>query len=156
DPQMGVQKRPVTSEICNIYQNRQKGVSPKRVLGDLPEVKLVGSRGETRIWFYQASDGAIELFDAPGFRPTTHEMLTPVTNKNSNEVWGKITAGVEQQRRKIELWLVRDGEVGSQCLAGLVSEITNVTFVGVAEGVDPVILAHGNGCYCGSIRYCRR
>lgn len=156
DPQLGQEKLPVTSEICSIHQNQLRGVTTKRILGNLSDVKLVGSRSETRVWFYETTEGTIELFDSPGFHPKTHALLTPVQASNEREIKERISAALDQQRKKIELWLVRDGQASSKCVANLGSQITTLEYVALAKGHDPALLIQGDGCYCGSITYCRR
>jgi hypothetical protein len=85
DPATGRECRPVTVEIAERLTAYQQGRRPARVQTDAP-VFFDLRTGNPVIWFYQASDGTIELFDLMGFHPETGDELLPIT-KQVVELW---------------------------------------------------------------------
>jgi hypothetical protein len=153
DPILGAEKRPVTPEICEFFSKQKNGTRSKWITGYLPSVKLIGSQGETRVWYHNGSDDTIELFDGPGFDPITRESLAPVTTRNQADVKKVIELTQNQQQKQISFWLVRDGQT-SNCKPPL-GDINYVEHINLRDGSEPALLARGTDCYCGGITFCR-
>jgi hypothetical protein len=85
DPATGRECRPVKPELIERLKAYQAGKRPQRVT-DLNPVFFDPRSGEPIVWYYQAKDGSIEIFDLMGFEPDTGEELLPVT-KEIADAW---------------------------------------------------------------------
>ncbi len=92
DPATGRECRPVKPELIERLKAYEAGKRPQRIT-DLDPVFFDPRSGEPIVWYYQAKDGRIEIFDLMGFHPDTGEELLPVT-KEIAEAWR------EQKRRR--------------------------------------------------------
>jgi hypothetical protein len=92
DPKYGIPLKPV-----------DPGVIRSETLKERPPQKIDGATkyfdfatGDPLCWYYEGSDGVVELFDQPGFHPRYHESLTPVTP----EIVKKYEKQLEETKRK--------------------------------------------------------
>lgn len=85
DPATGRECRPVKPELIERLKAYEGGKRPQRI-SDLNPVFFDPRSGESIVWYYEAKDGSIEIFDLMGFEPDTGEELLPVT-KGIAEAW---------------------------------------------------------------------
>ncbi len=120
----------------------------------MSSVKLVGSQGEPRVWYYESGDGIVDLYDGPGVHPQTRELLLPITKRNEADLRKSIERMQDNLKKQIGFWIVRDGQLGD-CKPPYLGEINYVESIDLTGDGVPALLARGSGCYCGGITYCR-
>jgi hypothetical protein len=106
DTVRGVEKHPVTAEVCSNYARQKNGAAPHRITTNVRQIAFFDANsGRAQIWYSKSPDGSYELFDSRGFNPSTGEMLQPVTK----EILADITARAakaekdsEDARKRIE------------------------------------------------------
>jgi hypothetical protein len=125
DSETGRQCRLLTPELVERLREYEKGKRAKRITNGSPTFFDARS-GEPLVWYYQRTNGTIELFDLMGFHPDTGEELIPVTKeivanwKGQREQAGRISKGVDPQGYPFfnsntgqpQVWYIRnsDGE----------------------------------------------
>lgn len=93
DPDTGLERKPVTPEQ-KPYLDRVKRGAMNRV--DPNTFELFSKvNGAPTAWYYRAPNGAIEVFDAPGFHPTTSEALQAMTAEVAAELKKSANPGVD-------------------------------------------------------------
>jgi hypothetical protein len=56
--------------------------APRRITANVSTIEFFDPiSGRPRVWYYKASDGSYELFDARGFHPGSSEPLIPATKE---------------------------------------------------------------------------
>jgi hypothetical protein len=99
DPATGRECKPVKPEMVERLRDYQAGKRPQKVIAENP-VFFDPRSSEPIVWYYQAKDGTIEIFDLMGFHPDTGEELLPIT-RDTAELWKK--QQIEKARRIPEL-----------------------------------------------------
>lgn len=80
DSSLGVQKRPVTNQICRILEAQKRGIRPRAIAGNAENVNFFDEvTGQPRVWYAKTTDGRIDLFDAEGTHPSLGIPLLPIT-----------------------------------------------------------------------------
>lgn len=91
DPQTSQLLKPVTAEIVGEAQAAAERVAsdvaaqrskrdPRRISVDPAQVDYFDrASGDPKVWYSESVDGTINLFDSPGFDPSTGEALSPIT-----------------------------------------------------------------------------
>ncbi|MFZ1964920.1 MAG: cell envelope integrity protein TolA [Roseiarcus sp.] len=103
DAATGAQKTLVTSQICNAFQRQKKNDRPRRITVDARQVEFFDpTTGRPRVWYSRTSEGAIELFDSPGYDPVTSETLLPVSRDLVTEIINRL-ADEEAARKRAEV-----------------------------------------------------
>ena len=96
----GVQRKPVSEEVCRIADRQKRGLRPRRVTTDACQLEFFDpAGGGARIYFSQSVDGGVDLFDGPGVDPTTNEILRPATTDIAKSLCLDST---ERRRRRSE------------------------------------------------------
>lgn len=95
----GVERKPVTSDICQIADRQRSGTRPKGIpTGNLANIDFFDRAGGGALIFYsRGADGRVDLFDGPGVNPTTNMILAPVTADVVEEV--KKAVEIQEQQR---------------------------------------------------------
>lgn len=100
DPSTGLEKRPVTTQVCKIFEQQRNGVRAKQITGEVKTIQFFDPvSGEPRVWYHRSPLGKFDLFDREGFHPTTGELLVPVTRELAID----LTSKAEFQRSKSEI-----------------------------------------------------
>jgi hypothetical protein len=90
----GNKKQPVTKEICEIFDQQRLGLRPHPATADPRDIEFFDSvTGQPKIWFSEASDGTLALYDAPGFDPTSRQLLKPM----APELVTRLLLGAEER-----------------------------------------------------------
>ena len=140
DASLGVQKRPVTEQICRIRKAQKRGTRPHEITDDPRYVKFFDPvTGQPRIWYVKAPDGRIDLFDAEGTHPTLGEPLAPITKDIIQEALTRADAKQAEAERLARIERERaEAEVREKArrdlteLFGTASYPDDVVIVGVA------------------------
>jgi hypothetical protein len=95
----------VNADIVHRYEKQLEAVKKKQTLLETPPKRLTGTpqffnhtSGEPLCWYYEDVDGAIELYDKPGFHPRFREELRAITS----EVANKYEKQEEEKQRKAQ------------------------------------------------------
>lgn len=86
----GTKKLPVTREVCRAYEQQRRREVPQK-LGYEKAFELPGSS----VWFW-SSGTVLEVYDRPGLRPGTNDLLQTTTP----ELSAQLTAAVERIRKQ--------------------------------------------------------
>lgn len=77
--EFGIEKKPVTHEVCETYFRQQEGVRPHKITTDARTIEFFDPITQApRVW-YSKNGETISLFDASGFDPVTSQTVVPVT-----------------------------------------------------------------------------
>lgn len=91
---------PVTREMVARHRQRLRGTVPGRVvfssLAEFDRATFIGSDGQARIWAGTSVAGDRELFDGPGYHPSSGDPLVPVTPEFLRTERARL-AGLEQE-----------------------------------------------------------
>jgi hypothetical protein len=102
DTATGAEKRLVTSQVCAAFERQKKNDRPRRITVNARQVEFFDSTtARPRVWYSRASDGAIELFDSPGYHPITGDALLPASKDLVDEIMKRL-ADEEAARKRAE------------------------------------------------------
>jgi tetratricopeptide (TPR) repeat protein len=92
DPKYGILLKPVDPGVIRSETLRER--PPQKIEGATKYFDF--ATGDPLCWYYEGSDGVIELFDQPGFHPRYNEKLLPITA----EIVKKYEKQLEAQKKK--------------------------------------------------------
>jgi hypothetical protein len=124
----GVEKKPVTPQVCRIADLERRGIRPTKI-ADLSEAKFFdGVSGRPLVWYTIDTAGLIHLFNAEGFDPDSGALLQPVTEDIVVRARQQATeAAAEQQRIAAEAEAKRQRAAAAEAAQREVAELI-VTF----------------------------
>jgi hypothetical protein len=95
----GVAKKPVTTEICQIYEQQKKGGRAHQITSDPRKQEFFrADNGRPLVWYDVDAAGKVRLFDGPGFDPDTSDPLRPITK----QIVARVLADTKTQEEAAE------------------------------------------------------
>lgn len=83
----GVTKKVITEQICRDYLRQQGGNRPKLLTANSDQIEFFDSvTGAPKVWYDKSADGRLQLFDKPGFDPSSGEQLHKITREIVNSL----------------------------------------------------------------------
>jgi hypothetical protein len=111
DPETGIERRALTSQIAQIIEREKRGIRPRPVVGDVRSLTYFNATsGHPLIWFSLGGNGEYRLFDAEGFSPYDGSLLRPI----NEQIVARITEAANLSERETHLAEQRKIEAAEQ------------------------------------------
>ncbi len=149
----GVAKKPVTTEICQIFEFQKNGTRAHQLTGDPRNLEFFrADNGAARVWYDTAPDGTIRLFDGPGFDPDSSDPLHPVTKQIVAKLVNDLKTAdeaAEAARKQAEEQAEQEAKQEKEELAARCFSTAPCSLVLQSDGItEPVAVPPGkNTCF---------
>lgn len=117
DKKFRTEFKPVIPEIIASLENQKAGITPKKLEFDIHGDDLNGIEffstvdGSPKVFFYEAPDGSIELFNSAGIHPQYQEPLKAITPEAIARLKGSfkaVQAAAMENAKVVEHYLIKD------------------------------------------------
>ncbi len=87
DPDLAIQRRPLTPEVAKLLERQRKGTITSRIDANPRQITFFDpATGRPRVWYHRDSSGHIVLYDTSGYSPVDGQELLPVTKSIVDEL----------------------------------------------------------------------